>query len=112
MGGHPKRHNRITVDTIWEGALAAAKRTEEEVGLENLGPWSDFEWGMINGKLSALRWVMGSEWDVLDTLTAPAHCLPEQSVCARVVVQHVGQRLIQNQRLDVCQLAPYSARAA
>lgn len=64
---HPKRHNRITVDTIWEGALAAAKRTEEEVGLENLGPWSDFEWGMINGKLSALRWVMGSEWDFLDT---------------------------------------------
>jgi hypothetical protein len=64
---HPKRWNKITVDTIWEGALASAKRTEEEVGLENLGPWSDFEWGMINGKLSALRWVMGSEWDFLDT---------------------------------------------
>jgi hypothetical protein len=40
-------------------ALAAAKRTEDEVGVENLGPWSDFEWGMLNGKLSALRWVMG-----------------------------------------------------
>jgi len=26
-----------------------------------------FEWGMINGKLSALRWVMGDEWDMLDT---------------------------------------------
>lgn len=64
---HHKRHNRSTVDTIWEGALAAAKRTEEEVGPENLGPWSDFEWGTINGKLSALRWVMGSEWDFLDT---------------------------------------------
>jgi len=53
---YPKRHQRTTVDNIWAGALAAAKRTEDEVGLENLGPWSDFEWGMLNGKLSALRW--------------------------------------------------------
>lgn len=56
-----------TLDTIWEGALAAAKRTEDEVGIDNLGPWSDFEWGMINGKLSALRWILGDEWDMLDT---------------------------------------------
>lgn len=64
---HPKRHQKMTVDTVWERALAAAKRTEDEIGLENLGPWDDFEWGMLNGKLSALRWVMGSEWDFLDT---------------------------------------------
>lgn len=59
--------NDETLDTVWAGALAAAKRTEEEVGLENLGPWDDFEWGMINGKLSALRWILGDEWDMLDT---------------------------------------------
>lgn len=62
-----KLHHKMTIDTVWQGALAAAKCTEEEVGSENLGPWTDFEWGMINGKLSALRWVMGSEWDFLDT---------------------------------------------
>jgi len=28
---------------------------------------SEFEWGMINGKLSALRWALGDEWDFLDT---------------------------------------------
>ena len=52
---------------IWERALAAAKRVEKEFGKENLGPWTDFEWGMINGKLSALNWVMGEKWDMLDT---------------------------------------------
>ena len=52
---------------IWEGALKAAAKVERRFGLENLGPWDDFEWGMLNGKLSALRWVLGDEWDMLDT---------------------------------------------
>ncbi|ALE55203.1 hypothetical protein AC233_11350 [Burkholderia sp. HB1] len=56
-----------TLDTVWQRALAAAKKTEDEVGIENLGPWGDFEWGMLNGKLSALRWILGEEWDMLDT---------------------------------------------
>lgn len=60
------RQNQITRGTL-QAALAAGERTRQEVGIENLGPWTDFEWGMLNGKLSALRWVTGSEWDFLDT---------------------------------------------
>jgi hypothetical protein len=63
-----KDHDKRPIQRdVWEGALKAAAKVEKQYGLENLGPWSDFEWGMINGKLSALRWVLGDEWDMLDT---------------------------------------------
>ena len=52
---------------IWAGALKSARRVERKYGIVNMGPWDDFEWGMLNGKLSALRWVLGDEWDMLDT---------------------------------------------
>lgn len=48
-------------------AESTARTIEARYGKANLGPYSDFEWGMVNGKLSALRWVMGEEWDFLDT---------------------------------------------
>lgn len=54
-------------EDIWKGAVKAAKKAERELGEGNFGPWSDFEWGMINGKLSALRWALGDDWDQLDT---------------------------------------------
>jgi hypothetical protein len=63
-----KRNNQSQiVDEIWKGALRAARRTERELGKGKIGPWTDFEWGMINGKLSAIRWVLGDDWDMLDT---------------------------------------------
>jgi hypothetical protein len=62
--GYAAKH---TPEDIFKGARKAAKRVERELGPESSGPWSDFEWGMINGKLSALRWVLGDEWDMLDT---------------------------------------------
>jgi hypothetical protein len=55
-------------EEIYQGALKAAEEVRERWGEENLAPYSDFEWGMINGKLSALRWALGWDWDTsLDT---------------------------------------------
>ena len=52
---------------IWQGALKAARKVEKKYAENKLGPWTDFEWGMLNGKMSALRWILGDEWDMLDT---------------------------------------------
>lgn len=52
------------MDSIGTDARA---RIEEQYQADGLGPHTDFEWGMLNGKLSALRWILGSEWDFLDT---------------------------------------------
>lgn len=61
-------HERRPIQrNILEGAKQSARKLERKYGVENLGPWDDFEWGMINGKLSALRWILGDEWDMLDT---------------------------------------------
>ena len=64
------RHDQnLIVDEIWKGALKSARAAEKQLGpgADGAGPYDDFEWGMINGKLSALRWVLGEEWDMLDT---------------------------------------------
>lgn len=52
--------------SIWEGAKKNAAKVEKRFGKKNL-IWDDFEWGMLNGKLSALRWVLGEDWDELYT---------------------------------------------
>ena len=52
---------------VAEDVLEAGKRVRSLYPKGELGPFNDFEWGMVNGKLSALRWVTGEEWDFLDT---------------------------------------------
>ena len=59
--------DNVIVRDVWEGALRSAQKVEQRFGRENLGPYSDFDWGMMNGKLSVLRWFLGEEWDELYT---------------------------------------------
>lgn len=60
-------NNTHIVDSVWNGAKLAAASTLKRLGKAKCGPHDDFEWGMINGKLSSLRWMLGDEWDMLDT---------------------------------------------
>lgn len=55
-----KRHRAIA-------SLGRARVEDTYTEPGQLGPYTDFELGMLHGKMSALRWVLGSEWDFLDT---------------------------------------------
>ena len=66
-GGPYAARERTIQKDIWAGALKAAAKVRKRYGEKNVGPYTTFDWGMMNGKLSALRWVLGDEWDMLDT---------------------------------------------
>jgi hypothetical protein len=54
---------------VMSGALRSQMRMEEKYGKEDLEKAASdpFETGMLNGKLSSLRWVLGDPWVMLDT---------------------------------------------
>ncbi len=64
------REGREKIDSkIKKGMLAGMRAAEKKYGKKKLRNYyhDDFGWGMLNGKLSALRWVLGDDWDMLDT---------------------------------------------
>jgi len=63
--GMPKKYVEV-----FGNAMEMAEKIEEEIPKEEL-IISDFKFGMVCGKLSALRWVLGENWDQLDTLVSP-----------------------------------------
>jgi hypothetical protein len=63
----PERYSEIERHVL-EMADPATRQLEAKWGSESSGPWDDFEWGIMNGKMSALNWVLGSDWESsLDT---------------------------------------------
>jgi hypothetical protein len=58
-----------TPKDIIKGALRAQRDAEKRLGKKSLmdNMKTDWDWGFVSGKLSALRWVLGDEWDMLDT---------------------------------------------
>lgn len=63
---YPKEKDPAVIKCI-KGAIKVAKKMEKEYGKKNLGPYSKFEWGRLNGRLETLRWVLGDDWGNLDT---------------------------------------------
>jgi len=63
---YPKEKNPEVIKNIKNG-IKAAKKMEKRYGKKNMGPYTEFEWGMLNGRLETLRWVLGDDWGFLDT---------------------------------------------
>ena len=63
---YPKEKNPKVIKNI-KGGVKVAKAMEKIYGKKNLGPYKDMEWGMLNGRLETLRWVLGEDWGSLDT---------------------------------------------
>ncbi len=58
-----------TPEDIIKGALRGQRDAERRFGKKNLmeNVKSDWDWGFLSGKVSAIRWVLGDEWDMLDS---------------------------------------------
>jgi hypothetical protein len=46
--------------------MARREAVEQRYGSDSLGPLTPFELGRLHGKYSALKWVLGGDWNVLD----------------------------------------------
>jgi hypothetical protein len=52
----------------WNEAVEApaGARVGARLAPHDHGPWTDHQWGVLQGMLAALRWVLGADWDFLD----------------------------------------------
>lgn len=66
----PPPHRRWLTPELAKQVLESKARVRAKYGAASDDEFlhaDDFAWGMLSGKLSALRWVLGDEWDFLDT---------------------------------------------
>ena len=54
-------------EDIFDGMMAECHRLEAKYGQHEIDVADEYEWAELHGKLSALRWILGSEWGDLDT---------------------------------------------
>jgi pyrimidine deaminase RibD-like protein len=58
-----EEERRPEMEHFFQAAIKKMKEMEEKYGgRENL-VYDDFEWGFLQGKMSALRWVFGDDWE-------------------------------------------------
>jgi hypothetical protein len=55
--------NRHMASGEHPGGRDVARGIEDRWGKEYLDPGDDVEWGICLGKMKALAWVLGSDWD-------------------------------------------------
>lgn len=67
LGSIREGREELPSEEIMDGMTRGMRECEETYGGADNLVYDDFEWGMVNGKLSTLRWVLGDEWDMLDT---------------------------------------------
>ena len=58
-----------TPEDIIKGMLRGKRDAERRLGKKSLmaNMASDWDWGFLSGKVSAIRWVLGDDWDMLDS---------------------------------------------
>jgi hypothetical protein len=67
QGGVWRGEKPMLNQAIMASMLSRMRNLEQRYGRETLIPRDDFGWGVTCGRLAALRWVLGSDWDDMDT---------------------------------------------
>ncbi len=68
-GPAEKHRARGTPESLIKRIMLAQRDAEKKYGKKSLmeNVKSDWDWGFLSGKVSAIRWVLGDDWDMLDS---------------------------------------------